>query len=82
MTLRLPAEDTAQNLERSDILWSKRHPRGEPGRGPRAGGVTLVGQNVDLVPFVEEFGIVVRPQPRNAPAALLYTTAGLPATTG
>jgi hypothetical protein len=28
--------------------------------GPRAGGATLFGQNVDLVPFVEEFGIVVR----------------------
>ena len=45
--------------------------------GPRAGSATLFGQNVDLVPFVEEFGIVVRQQPRNVPAALLYTTAGL-----
>jgi Acyl-coenzyme A:6-aminopenicillanic acid acyl-transferase len=42
-----------------------------------AGGVTLLGQNVDLVPFVEEFGIVVRQAPKDAPAALLYTTAGL-----
>jgi len=29
------------------------------------------------VPFVEQFGVVVRQQPREAPAALLYTTAGL-----
>lgn len=41
------------------------------------GEVTLIGQNVDLVPFVEEFGVVVRQYPRDAPAALLYTTAGL-----
>jgi isopenicillin-N N-acyltransferase-like protein len=50
--------------------------------GPRAGGATLFGQNVDLVPFVEQFGIVVRQQPREAPAALLYTTAGLLGHTG
>src|SRR6185295_12362560 len=43
----------------------------------RTGGGTLFGQNVDLVPFVEEYGIVVRQQPDDAPAALLYTTAGL-----
>jgi isopenicillin-N N-acyltransferase-like protein len=45
--------------------------------GRRAGGATLIGQNVDLVPFVESFGIVVRQVPVDAPAALLYTTAGL-----
>jgi isopenicillin-N N-acyltransferase-like protein len=45
--------------------------------GARAGGRTLFGQNVDLVPFVEEFGVVVRTQPIGAPATLLYTTAGL-----
>jgi len=42
-----------------------------------AGEVTLFGQNVDLVPFVEEFGVIVRQYPTGAPAALLYTTAGL-----
>jgi len=45
--------------------------------GPRAGGATLFGQNVDLVPFVESFGVVIRQMPKDAPAALLYTTAGL-----
>jgi len=45
--------------------------------GPRAGGATLFGQNVDLVPFVESFGVVIRQMPNDAPAALLYTTAGL-----
>jgi isopenicillin-N N-acyltransferase-like protein len=46
--------------------------------GPRvAGGATLIGQNVDLVPFVEDFGVVVRQVPDDAPAALLYTSAGL-----
>jgi isopenicillin-N N-acyltransferase-like protein len=45
--------------------------------GPRAGGATFIGQNVDLAPFLEEFGVVVRQHPRDAPAALLYTTAGL-----
>lgn len=42
-----------------------------------AGGGVLFGQNVDLVPFVEEFGVVVRQYPKDAPAALLYTSAGL-----
>jgi isopenicillin-N N-acyltransferase-like protein len=42
-----------------------------------AGGVTVIGQNVDLVPFVEEFGVVIRQYPKDAPAALLYTSAGL-----
>jgi len=45
--------------------------------GRRAGGGTLFGQNVDLVPLVESFGVVVRHMPKDAPAALLYTTAGL-----
>jgi Acyl-coenzyme A:6-aminopenicillanic acid acyl-transferase len=42
-----------------------------------SGATTLIGQNVDLVPFVEDFGVVVRQYPKDAPAALLYTTAGL-----
>ena len=40
-------------------------------------GAVLYGQNVDLVPFLEEYGVVVRQQPKGAPAALVYTTAGL-----
>jgi isopenicillin-N N-acyltransferase-like protein len=42
-----------------------------------AGGSVLFGQNVDLAPFVEEFGVVIRQYPKDAPAALLYTSAGL-----
>ena len=42
-----------------------------------AGGAVLYGQNVDLVPFLEEFGVVVRQYPKDGPAALFYTTAGL-----
>jgi len=42
-----------------------------------ADGAALFGQNVDLVPFLEEFGVIVRQYPKDAPATLLYTTAGL-----
>lgn len=42
-----------------------------------ADGAALFGQNVDLVPFLEEFGVIVRLYPKDAPAMLLYTTAGL-----
>jgi isopenicillin-N N-acyltransferase-like protein len=49
---------------------------GLTGRRTR-GGVTLFGQNVDLVPFVADFGLIIRQYPRDAPAALLYTSAGL-----
>jgi isopenicillin-N N-acyltransferase-like protein len=42
-----------------------------------AGGGVLFGQNVDLAPFMEEFGAIVRQHPKEAPAALLYTSAGL-----
>lgn len=42
-----------------------------------AGEVTLFGQNVDLVPFVQEFGVIVRQYPTGGPGTLLYTTAGL-----
>lgn len=41
------------------------------------GGRALFGQNVDLIPFVEAFGVIVRQYPKDAPAMLLYTTAGL-----
>ena len=46
------------------------------GRRTATGGV-LFGQNVDLAPFVEEFGVVVRQYPKGAPACLMYTSAGL-----
>ncbi len=46
------------------------------GRRTEHGGV-LFGQNVDLVPFVEEFGVIVRQYPKDAPACLMYTSAGL-----
>jgi isopenicillin-N N-acyltransferase-like protein len=42
-----------------------------------AGGAVLFGQNVDLVPFLAGFGVVVRQRPKDAPATLFYTTAGL-----
>ena len=46
------------------------------GRRTATGGV-LFGQNVDLAPFVEEFGVVVRQYPKGGPACLMYTSAGL-----
>jgi isopenicillin-N N-acyltransferase-like protein len=49
---------------------------GVAGRRTR-GGAVLFGQNVDLVPFVADFGVVIRQYPAEAPAALLYTSAGL-----
>ena len=46
--------------------------------GRRAeGGHVLFGQNVDLIPFLEEYGVIVRQHPREAPATLMYMTAGL-----
>jgi isopenicillin-N N-acyltransferase-like protein len=45
--------------------------------GRRTGGGTLIGQNVDLVPFVAEYGVIIRQMPRGLPAVLLYTSAGL-----
>jgi isopenicillin-N N-acyltransferase-like protein len=32
---------------------------------------------VDLIPFLEEYGVIVRQHPREAPATLMYMTAGL-----
>jgi len=45
--------------------------------GRRTGGDTLIGQNVDLVPFVAEYGVIIRQMPKGSPATLLYTSAGL-----
>jgi isopenicillin-N N-acyltransferase-like protein len=45
--------------------------------GRRTGGATLIGQNVDLVPFVADYGVIIRQMPRGFPVALLYTSAGL-----
>ena len=41
------------------------------------GGHVLFGQNVDLIPFLAEYGVIVRQHPREAPATLMYMTAGL-----
>ena len=41
------------------------------------GGNVLFGQNVDLIPFLAEYGVIVRQHPREAPATLMYMTAGL-----
>jgi isopenicillin-N N-acyltransferase-like protein len=46
------------------------------GRRTANGGV-LFGQNVDLAPFVEAFGVIVRQYPKEAPACVMYTSAGL-----
>lgn len=46
------------------------------GRRAEGGGV-LFGQNVDLVPFLAEFGVIVRQEPAEGPATVMYTTAGL-----
>jgi isopenicillin-N N-acyltransferase-like protein len=46
------------------------------GRRTATGGV-LFGQNVDLAPFVEDFGVIVRKYPKGGPACLMYTSAGL-----
>jgi len=46
------------------------------GRRTATGGV-FFGQNVDLAPFVEDFGVIVRQYPKDSPAALYYTSAGL-----
>jgi isopenicillin-N N-acyltransferase like protein len=47
------------------------------GGGRTEAGAVFFGQNVDLVPFLQEFGVIVRQHPKDAPAAILYTTAGL-----
>ena len=40
-------------------------------------GQTIVGQNVDLDAEVERFGVIVKMQPNDAPAVLMYTSPGL-----
>ncbi|ETX09212.1 C45 family autoproteolytic acyltransferase/hydolase [Candidatus Entotheonella palauensis] len=47
------------------------------GASRTAGESVFFGQNVDLVPFIEAFGVVIRQYPNDAPATLLYTSAGL-----
>jgi isopenicillin-N N-acyltransferase-like protein len=65
---------------RAEVMRANR-PRGECTTfaltGRRASGSTLIGQNVDLVPFVADFGVIIRQMPKGHPAALLYTSAGL-----
>jgi isopenicillin-N N-acyltransferase-like protein len=73
---------------RAEVLRAQRTPATDTARatnecttfavgGRRTAGGVLFGQNVDLIPFVEEFGVVVRQYPKGAPATLLYTSAGL-----
>jgi predicted choloylglycine hydrolase len=68
---------------RAEVLRAQRTPAAPEcttfaaGAPRTADGRVLLGQNVDLVPFLEAFGVVVRQVPRDAPATLLYTTAGL-----
>jgi isopenicillin-N N-acyltransferase-like protein len=85
---RVPIAELLMLQARAEVLRSHRaKPRAETptlecttfavgGRRAADGGV-LFGQNVDLVPFVEEFGVIVRQSPKDAPATLLYTSAGL-----
>lgn len=42
-----------------------------------ATGQTIVGQNVDLAPSVERFGLILKMKPDDAPAVLMYTSPGL-----
>jgi isopenicillin-N N-acyltransferase-like protein len=46
------------------------------GNRVKDGGV-LLGQNVDLEPFIREFTVVVRQRPEEKPAAIICTSAGL-----
>jgi isopenicillin-N N-acyltransferase-like protein len=66
---------------RAEVMRATRRPMPECTTfaitGRRAGGDTLIGQNVDLVPFVAEYGVVIRQMPKGYPATLLYTSAGL-----
>ena len=81
-----PVDELLMLQARAEVLRASRVPAPPPaaecttfavGGRRTAGGSVLFGQNVDLVPFVEEFGVIVRQQPKDAPATLLYTTAGL-----
>jgi isopenicillin-N N-acyltransferase-like protein len=66
---------------RAEVMRTNRRPLPECTTfaitGRRADGATLIGQNVDLVPFVAQFGVIIRHMPRGYPATLLYTSAGL-----
>ena len=72
---------------RAEVLRAKRPPRpAEPpaecttfalGGHRVEGGNVLFGQNVDLIPFLAEYGVIIRQHPREAPATLMYMTAGL-----
>lgn len=87
----IPLEELLVLQARAEVLRAKRAarpaaPAVEPPAecttfavgGRRAeSGRTLFGQNVDLAPFLAEFGVIIRQQPREAPATLMYMTAGL-----
>jgi isopenicillin-N N-acyltransferase like protein len=87
----IPLEELLVLQARAEVLRAKRPPvpkaqAAEPPAecttfalgGHRAeGSNVLFGQNVDLIPFLEEYGVIVRQHPREAPATLMYMTAGL-----
>jgi len=82
----IPARDLLLLQARAEVLRAlKEAPAPAPnecttfavGGHRTAHGGVLFGQNVDLAPFVEEFGVVVRQYAKDAPAALYYTSAGL-----
>ena len=85
----IPLDELLVLQARAEVLRAKRPPKAPPVEPPaecttfalsghRAeGGHVLFGQNVDLTPFLEAYGVIVRQHPREAPATLMYTTAGL-----
>jgi Acyl-coenzyme A:6-aminopenicillanic acid acyl-transferase len=82
----LPLEELLLLQARAEVLRALKTTRAAPspecttfavGGRRTAGGGVLFGQNVDLAPFVEAFGVVVRQYPTGAPACLMYTSAGL-----
>src|SRR5215510_4034105 len=85
----IPLDELLVLQARAEVLRAKRPPKAPPVAPPaecttfalgghRAeGGHVLFGQNVDLNPFLEAYGVIVRQHPREAPATLMYMTAGL-----
>lgn len=83
----IPLDELLVLQARAEVLRAKRPPPPEAqaaecttfalGGRRVEGSHVLIGQNVDLIPFLEEYGVIVRQHPREAPATLMYMTAGL-----
>src|SRR4030095_6927623 len=85
----IPLDELLVLQARAEVLRAKRPPQAPPeaqaaecntlalGGRRVEGSHVLIGQNVDLIPFLEEYGVIVRQHPREAPATLMYMTAGL-----